>query len=119
LGIYDAMKKIYKEHNSLKGFYRGYLVTIAGMIPYGGLSFSTFETLKIFFLTERIPALSIKTNIITDEHHKYELTVVGKLICGGLTGAIAQTVTYPLDVVRRHMQLEGMIDDKNFKKYLT
>ena len=89
------------------------------MIPYGGLSFSTFETLKIFVLTERLPVLSIKTDLITDEHHKYELTVVGKLICGGLTGAIAQTVTYPLDVVRRHMQLEGMIDDINFKKYLN
>ena len=90
------MKKIYREHNSLRGFYRGYSVTIAGMIPYGGLSFSTFETLKLFVLTERIPMLSIKTHLITDEHHKYELTVVGKLICGGFTGAIAQTVTYPL-----------------------
>ena len=37
LGIIDAMKKIYREHNSLKGFYRGYFVTILGMIPYGGI----------------------------------------------------------------------------------
>ena len=81
-----------------------------------GLSFSTFETLKLFVLTERIPLLSFKTHLIADEHHKYELTVVGKLICGGLTGAIAQTFTYPLDVVRRHMQLEGMIEDKEFKR---
>lgn len=54
--------------------------------------------------------MSIKTHHeFTDEHHKYELSVVGKLVCGGLTGAVAQTVTYPLDVVRRYMQLEIMI----------
>jgi hypothetical protein len=44
-------------------------------------------------------------------HKYYELDVVGKLICGALTGIIAQTVTYPLDVVRRHMQLVTMITD--------
>jgi solute carrier family 25 protein 16 len=37
LGIIDAMKKIYRENNSFKSFYRGYSVTIAGMIPYGGI----------------------------------------------------------------------------------
>lgn len=35
-GIVDAMKKIYKEKNSFKSFYRGYSVTIVGMAPYGG-----------------------------------------------------------------------------------
>ena len=33
------------------------------------------------------------------------LTVPAKLLCGGLAGATAQTVSYPLDVARRRMQL--------------
>jgi hypothetical protein len=33
----------------------------------------------------------------------------------GLTGVIAQTFTYPLDVVRRHMQLHIMIEDLETK----
>ncbi|KAG8240141.1 hypothetical protein J437_LFUL017731 [Ladona fulva] len=31
-----------------------------------------------------------------------------KLLCGGLAGAVAQSVSYPLDVTRRRMQLALM-----------
>lgn len=31
-----------------------------------------------------------------------------RLLCGGIAGAAAQTVSYPLDVVRRRMQLTGL-----------
>lgn len=37
-------------------------------------------------------------------------TVIWKLFCGGLAGAIAQTCTYPLDLVRRRFQVMGMRD---------
>lgn len=32
-----------------------------------------------------------------------------RLICGGLAGGIAQTVTYPLDVLRRRLQSSGLL----------
>jgi len=34
-------------------------------------------------------------------------TTVDKLLCGALAGVAAQTVTYPMDVVRRRMQMTG------------
>jgi hypothetical protein len=46
----------------------------------------------------------------------YELTVPGKLVCGGLTAVVAQTITYPLDVVRRHMQLVTMFKDSAIRE---
>jgi solute carrier family 25 protein 16 len=36
------------------------------------------------------------------------LMMPAKLLCGGLAGAVAQSVSYPLDVTRRRMQLAMM-----------
>jgi hypothetical protein len=36
------------------------------------------------------------------------LMLPAKLLCGGLAGAVAQSVSYPLDVTRRRMQLAMM-----------
>lgn len=45
------------------------------------------------------------------------LTIPAKLLCGGMAGAIAQSVSYPLDVTRRRMQLALMNPDtKHFAK---
>ena len=41
------------------------------------------------------------------------LIIPAKLICGGLAGAFAQTVSYPLDVARRKMQLAMMFPDSH------
>lgn len=40
-------KKTYQSEG-LKGFYRGYVPTILGIIPYAGTSFFTYCTLKTF-----------------------------------------------------------------------
>lgn len=39
------------------------------------------------------------------------LTIPGKLLCGGIAGAVAQSFSYPLDVTRRRMQLAMMNPD--------
>lgn len=39
------------------------------------------------------------------------MAVPAKLLCGGLAGAVAQSVSYPLDVTRRRMQLAMMNPD--------
>ncbi len=84
------------------------------MIPYAGLSFTSYERIKRYVLLSKIEYLSIQTEKINDsvdQDKYYELTVPGRLICGGATAVVAQTITYPLDVVRRHMQLVTMLTD--------
>jgi solute carrier family 25, member 42 len=102
------------------------------MIPYAGLSFSTFERIKRVMLHRRVKLLTIESDMtdqmildlktsVDDEydpvrHKHYELTVPGKLICGALTGVFAQSITYPLDVVRRYMQLDVMFKDAEIRR---
>jgi solute carrier family 25 (mitochondrial carrier protein), member 16 len=113
-GIFDSIRKIYAEKYSITSFYRGYLITVLGMIPYAGLSFTSYERLRMFILNSKNSNLTIPTDINNDTY--YELTVPGKLICGGCTAVIAQTITYPLDVVRRHMQLVTMFKDSAIRQ---
>lgn len=86
------------------------------MIPYAGLSFTSFERLKHYVLTNKFEYLMVENTKpigenTSNQDRYYELTVPGKLVCGGMTAIIAQTITYPLDVVRRHMQLVTMLTD--------
>jgi solute carrier family 25 protein 16 len=104
-GIKDAFRKVYTL-DGFKGFYRGITPSIAGMIPYAGISFYTFETLKRNILFSRLDLLC-KPNPKYPEELVLRIPV--NLVIGGFAGALAQTFSYPLDVTRRRMQLAGVL----------
>ncbi|KAF9453959.1 coenzyme A transporter [Macrolepiota fuliginosa MF-IS2] len=76
-------------------FYRGFTVTIAGMIPYAGVSFLSWGFLRSRFLP---PSKAGHENP----------TPIADLAFGALSGALAQTASYPFEVVRRRMQVGGI-----------
>ncbi|KAJ7378930.1 hypothetical protein OS493_019626 [Desmophyllum pertusum] len=76
--------------------FRGLGPSLIGIAPYIGLNFAVYESLKGTCMVDR--------QVLT---HEKDLPVVVKLSCGAVAGAIAQTGTYPLDVVRRRMQMKG------------
>ncbi|ADV24476.1 solute carrier family 25 (mitochondrial carrier protein), member 16 [Cryptococcus gattii E566] len=76
-------------------FYRGFSMTIMGMIPYAGVSFLTYGTLKRH-AAEYIP------------YFGRHLTA-RDLACGAVAGAVSQTTSYPFEVVRRRMQVGGTL----------
>jgi solute carrier family 25 phosphate transporter 23/24/25/41 len=65
-----------------------------GIAPLVAINFTTYERLKQH------------AREFTDSK---EVPVSFRLACGGLAGAIAQTVTYPLDVLRRRLQSSGLL----------
>ncbi|XP_010537589.1 PREDICTED: mitochondrial substrate carrier family protein P-like isoform X2 [Tarenaya hassleriana] len=85
--IQDVLKNAYRQ-GGVRGIYRGIGPTMVGILPYAGLKFYMYEELK-----RRVP-----------KEHEYDIAV--RLSCGALAGLFAQTCTYPLDVIRRQMQVE-------------
>ncbi|KAJ8975240.1 hypothetical protein NQ317_007360 [Molorchus minor] len=107
-GIAHAASTIFKEEGGIRALYRGFTPTLMGMVPYAGLSFYCFEYLK-FGCMKYLPRLTCKP--YDKNTGGLVLSVPAKLICGGLAGAVAQSVSYPLDVTRRRMQLAMMNPD--------
>lgn len=89
-----AARTIAREEGS-RAFYKGWLPSVIGVVPYVGLNFAVYETLK---------DVEMKRRGVTDER---DLGVATRLTCGALAGSVGQTVAYPLDVVRRRLQVTG------------
>ncbi|KAI0052354.1 mitochondrial carrier [Auriscalpium vulgare] len=77
-------------------FYRGFTVSIVGMVPYAGTAFLTWGFLRQHLLPPSTPGT------------KQTGTPLADLGIGALSGALAQTVSYPFEVVRRRMQVGGL-----------
>ena len=93
-GIAHAARTIAAEEG-LVALWRGWLPSVIGVVPYVGLNFAVYETLKDLLLQLR------------DLRDERQLGVVERLACGAAAGTTGQTVAYPLDVVRRRMQMSG------------
>ncbi|KZT58579.1 mitochondrial carrier [Calocera cornea HHB12733] len=91
-GIWGMTAKVYAEEGGVRGLYKGIVPTAVGVAPYVGINFAAYELLR---------------GIITPPDKQ---TTLRKLLCGALAGTISQTCTYPLDVLRRKMQVNGMKD---------
>jgi len=91
-GIIHTFKTVIKEEGFF-GLYKGVFTSALGIAPYVAINFTVYENLKAI--------------ILHNEKYKFNFGVVASLACGGLAGATAQTITYPIDLLRRRMQLQG------------
>ncbi|CAD6332684.1 unnamed protein product [Miscanthus lutarioriparius] len=95
-GMFHALGTVYREEG-FRALYRGWLPSVIGVVPYVGLNFAVYESLKDWLLQTNPFGLA----------NDNELHVGTRLGCGAVAGTIGQTVAYPLDVIRRRMQMVG------------
>ncbi|XP_065854784.1 uncharacterized protein [Euphorbia lathyris] len=89
-GIWNAFQTICREEGFL-GMYRGLGATLLGVGPSIAISFSVYESLRSSWKSRR----------------PEDSTIAVSLACGSLSGIASSTATFPLDLVRRRMQVEG------------
>lgn len=89
-GISHALYAICRDEG-VRGLYKGLGATLLGVGPSIAVSFSVYETLRSHWQIER----------------PCDSPVLISLACGSLSGIASSTFTFPLDLVRRRMQLEG------------
>lgn len=91
---------------SIKHFYRGIVPSLFGIVPYAGVSFFTWGFIK----QEVFPAY------FSDSFRRRNRTMLD-LVAGGLAGALGQTAAYPLDIVRRRMQVGPAVEPGSRKGF--
>ncbi|EIM81084.1 mitochondrial carrier [Stereum hirsutum FP-91666 SS1] len=90
LTMWGMTQKVMREEGGVRALYRGMVTTALGVAPYVGINFASYELLRGYLTPPG------------------KTSVMRKLACGALAGAISQSLTYPFDVVRRKMQVVGM-----------
>lgn len=107
-----AAATVVNRPSGIGNFYRGFSSTLLGMLPYAGMSFLTHDTMGDIF---RLPSIAKYTTLHKPENYPVDkpppLRSWAELASGGIAGLVSQTVSYPLEVVRRRMQVGGAVGD--------
>lgn len=77
------MGLMYRSEGGVIALYRGLGPTLAGVAPYVGINFATYEAMRKFMTPEG----------------QANPSALGKLAAGAVSGAVAQSVTYPFEYV--------------------
>ncbi len=89
-GLARAVRDIARDEGP-RGFFRGLAPTLAQIVPFMGAFFSVYEALR------RSPLLALPL----------PLGGGGDAVAGVVAGVLAKTAVFPLDLVRKRIQVQG------------
>ncbi|CAH0491535.1 unnamed protein product [Peronospora farinosa] len=95
-GVLQGVQLILKREG-LRGLYRGGWSGVVGAIPFEGVQFGCYEYMKLTAVHNHWPAYRWPEG-------KTEMDGLDYFVCGSIAGAIAQTVAYPFDTVKKRLQ---------------
>ncbi len=88
-GLVHAMGTMYRVEG-VASLFKGLGATLAGIAPYAALNFATYDLVKKQYYG-----------------HGGQQSAASNLVLGGVSGTFAASACYPLDTVRRRMQMKG------------
>mmetsp|Transcript_31623 Transcript_31623/g.97746 ORF Transcript_31623/g.97746 Transcript_31623/m.97746 type:complete len:328 (-) Transcript_31623:212-1195(-) len=92
-GLFGSWRQIVAAEG-VRGLYRGILPSLCGIVPYIGIDFAVFDVLK-----RKCAARGVGVD------SRGDVTPLAKVACGALAGVCGMTVAFPLDTVRRNLQV--------------
>jgi solute carrier family 25 protein 16 len=114
----STLESTRSSSGGLANFYRGFSPTLWGMLPYAGMSFLTHDTVGDWLRHPSIsryttlPAKPSNSNSASNAtSRRPQLSGPFELLSGASAGLISQTVSYPLEIIRRRMQVGGVVGD--------
>jgi len=96
-GLLDCARAI-RDKEGLRGFYRGFVPASMGVFTYIGCNFALYESLRPVFV------------LYDTEDTSNQLghpSVPGQILCATSASLASQCISYPFDVIRRRVQLQG------------
>lgn len=88
-GILDCLVKIHKDEG-MRGWYRGLGMSICSVVPMIALNFTLYEHFYWLYTGLGMP------------------TYVHSFLAGGTSGALASMTIFPVDLLRRQLQMVGV-----------
>ena len=88
-GMVHCFSTVYRMEG-VGALYKGLGPTLAGIAPYAAINFASYDIAKRMYY---------------GEHGKEDR--ISNLVVGGASGTFSATVCYPLDTIRRRMQMKG------------
>lgn len=96
-GIRDAFRATYRAEG-VRAFYRGFAPASVGVFTYIGCNYSIYEFMRPSFILYDTDSASGQLA---------HPSIPGQILCATTASVSAQVISYPFDVVRRRMQLQG------------
>ncbi|XP_048219389.1 calcium-binding mitochondrial carrier protein SCaMC-1-like [Perognathus longimembris pacificus] len=95
-GVIDCCKKLVRKEG-VQTFFKGYVPSMLGIVPYAGLDLAVYELLKNYWL-EHFSQKSVNPGIMI------------LLACSTLSHTCGQLASFPLHLLRTRMQADALVD---------
>jgi solute carrier family 25 protein 42 len=109
-GLVSAVHTIVKEEGAW-ALLGGLRPSLLGILPYAGCSFAVFESIKSYLRKLHAEPGQREKDVKLPTHQV--------LPAGAFAGLVAQSATYPLDVVRRRMQVNNNLYASTWQAFMS